>query len=156
MHVGIANPRCRRKRSRHSRRMRNPLFYVSGKRPIGDHQRSECDPTRPDIDATTTSATALVYAAWALPLRLLRTHGVRTTITRRPSAFRCIWRAPFHGKLECFELIFLCKCGVFILKTNYNSIQVWIISFQISDNVNGLAPIRRQAAHKPLSEPMMI
>ena len=34
MHVGIANPRWRGKRSRHSRRMRNPQFYVSGKRPI--------------------------------------------------------------------------------------------------------------------------
>ena len=31
MHVGIANPRWRGK---HSRRMRNPNFYVSGKRPI--------------------------------------------------------------------------------------------------------------------------
>ena len=34
MHVGLAIPRWRRKRSRHSRRMRNPQFYVSGKRPI--------------------------------------------------------------------------------------------------------------------------
>ena len=34
MHVRIDNPRCRGKRSRHSRRMRNPCFYVSGKRPI--------------------------------------------------------------------------------------------------------------------------
>ena len=34
MHVGIANPRWRWKRSRHSRRMRNPQFYVSGKRPM--------------------------------------------------------------------------------------------------------------------------
>ena len=34
MHVGIANPRCRGKRSRHSRRMRNPQFYVSDKRPM--------------------------------------------------------------------------------------------------------------------------
>ena len=34
MHVGIAKPRWRRKRSRHSRRMRNPQFYVSGKRPM--------------------------------------------------------------------------------------------------------------------------
>ena len=32
MHVGIANPRMRGKRSRHSRRMRNPQFYVSGRR----------------------------------------------------------------------------------------------------------------------------
>ena len=34
MHVGIANPRLRGKRYRHSRRMRNPQFYVSGKRPM--------------------------------------------------------------------------------------------------------------------------
>ena len=34
MHVGIANPRWREKRSKHSRRMRNPQFYVSGKRPM--------------------------------------------------------------------------------------------------------------------------
>ena len=35
MHVGIANPRWRGNGSRHSRRMRNPQFYVSGKRPMG-------------------------------------------------------------------------------------------------------------------------
>ena len=34
MYVRIANPRWRGKRSRHSRRMRNPQFCVSGKRPI--------------------------------------------------------------------------------------------------------------------------
>ena len=34
MHVGIANPRWRGKRSWHSRRMRNPQFYVSAKRPM--------------------------------------------------------------------------------------------------------------------------
>ena len=34
MHVGIANLRWRGKRSRHSRRIRNPRFYVSGKSPI--------------------------------------------------------------------------------------------------------------------------
>ena len=34
MHVGIANPRWRGKRSRHSRRMRNSLFHVSVKRPM--------------------------------------------------------------------------------------------------------------------------
>ena len=33
MHVGIAKPRWRGKRSRHSRRMRNPQFCVSGKKP---------------------------------------------------------------------------------------------------------------------------
>ena len=36
MHVGVANPRCRGKRSRRSRRMHNPQFYVSGKRPMQD------------------------------------------------------------------------------------------------------------------------
>ena len=34
MHVGIASTRWQRKRSRYSRRMRNPQFYVSGKRPM--------------------------------------------------------------------------------------------------------------------------
>ena len=34
MHVGIVNPRWRGKCSWHSRRMRNPQFYVSGKRPM--------------------------------------------------------------------------------------------------------------------------
>ena len=34
MHVSIANPRWRGKRSRNSRRMRNPQYYVSGKRPM--------------------------------------------------------------------------------------------------------------------------
>ena len=34
MHVGIANLRCRGKRSWHSRRMRNPQYCVSGKRPM--------------------------------------------------------------------------------------------------------------------------
>ena len=34
MHVGIANSRWRGKGSRHSWRMRNPQFYVSGKRPM--------------------------------------------------------------------------------------------------------------------------
>ena len=33
-YIGIANPRWRGKRSRYSRRMRNPQFYVSGKRPM--------------------------------------------------------------------------------------------------------------------------
>ena len=34
--VEIANPRWRGKHSRHARRMRNPKFYVSGKRPIDE------------------------------------------------------------------------------------------------------------------------
>ena len=42
MHVGIDNPRWRGKRSRHSRRMRNPQFYVSGKRPMAFTQYLKC------------------------------------------------------------------------------------------------------------------
>ena len=41
INVGIVSPQWRGKRSRQSRRMRNPQFYVSGKRPIdqvGDHK----------------------------------------------------------------------------------------------------------------------
>ena len=34
MHVGVANPRWWGKRSRHSQRMHDPQFYVSGKRPV--------------------------------------------------------------------------------------------------------------------------
>ena len=34
MHVGMSNPRWWGECSRHSRHMRNPQFYVSGKRPI--------------------------------------------------------------------------------------------------------------------------
>ena len=37
VHVGIAKPRSRGNRSRQSRRMRNPQFYVSDKRPIATH-----------------------------------------------------------------------------------------------------------------------
>ena len=37
MHVGIANPLLREKLSRHSRRMRKPKFYVSGKRLMGSY-----------------------------------------------------------------------------------------------------------------------
>ena len=46
MHVGIANPRWRGKRSRQSRRMRNPQFYVSGKRPM-QHCRVICNAILP-------------------------------------------------------------------------------------------------------------
>ena len=41
MHVGIGNPRWQGKRSRHSRRMHNPHFYVFGKRPMDDPQLEE-------------------------------------------------------------------------------------------------------------------
>ena len=39
MHVGIAKPRWRGKRSRHSRRMRNSQYCVSVKRPMGKNKQ---------------------------------------------------------------------------------------------------------------------
>ena len=50
-----------------------------------DHQRSKCDRT-----ATLLWLRWPQYAAWALPLRLLRTHGIRTTILQQPSVFGCV------------------------------------------------------------------
>ena len=45
----------------------------------------------PKCDRTAMLLGRLHYAAWALPLRLLRTHGIRTTILWWPSAFCCIY-----------------------------------------------------------------
>ena len=48
-----------------------------------------------------------------------------------------VYLAPFHGKLECFQFIFFnTNRRFYILKANYDFIQVWIISAQISYNVN--------------------
>ena len=51
--------------------------------------RAQCDHRWPYSDVTTTYATAL--RCLDAPSRLLRTYDVRTTILRRPSAFRCIF-----------------------------------------------------------------
>ena len=53
--------------------------------PISDHQWSESD-----LITMILRLRRPQYAALALPLRLLRAHGVCTTILRRPSAFRCM------------------------------------------------------------------
>ena len=53
MAVGIAIPCWRGKRSRHSRRMRNPQFYVSGKRSMDDYT----DDYRCNIDSGLTCST---------------------------------------------------------------------------------------------------
>ena len=54
MHIGIANPRWWGKRSRHSRRMRNPRFYLSGKRSMdcGVHVVHVC------------TLTSIIYSGW--------------------------------------------------------------------------------------------
>ena len=99
---------------------------------IGDHQRSECD-----LTAMLLRLRRLHYAAWVLPLRLLRTHGVHTMmILRRPSAFCHI-----NGSIPWQSIVFWTHCvnanaRFYILKTNYDFIQIWIISIQIRCNVN--------------------
>ena len=50
MHVGIANPQWRGKRSRHSRRMHNPQFYVSGKMEYTPYSWPEPPVTHPTKD----------------------------------------------------------------------------------------------------------
>ena len=76
-----------------------------------DHQWSKCDCT-----ATLLRLRRPRYAAWALPLRLLRTHGVRTTILRRPSAFRCIYGyIPWLARMF-WTPIFKWKCVVSYLE----------------------------------------
>ena len=77
------------------------------------------------------------YAAWALQLRLLRTHAVRTTILRRPSAFRCIYGSiPWQARMFWTHFFLNVDARFYILKTSFDFIQVWIISFQIICNVN--------------------
>ena len=46
MHVVITKKRWRGKRSRHSRYMRNPQFYVSGKRPMENTGKIDCYKTQ--------------------------------------------------------------------------------------------------------------
>ena len=53
MHVGIAYPQWLGKRSRHSRHMPNPQFYVSGKRPMSWHHHA----TTENVTNVTPSAT---------------------------------------------------------------------------------------------------
>ena len=51
MHVGIANPRWRGKRTRHSRRVRNPQFYVLARGPLfrWRHQSTQWEVTNTAI-----------------------------------------------------------------------------------------------------------
>ena len=73
------------------------------------------------------------YAAWVLPSHLLRTYGVHTTILWLPSAFCCIFGSiPWQTRM--FTTHFFFKNAN--TKRNHDFIQVWIISFQISYNVN--------------------
>ena len=58
MHVGIAKPRWWGKRFRHTRRMRNPQFCVSGKRPINAY-----------LSGADHTGTICILPVWSAPER---------------------------------------------------------------------------------------
>ena len=70
---GFLWSRWRRKRSRHSRRMRNPQFFVSGKRPITSElwspRRYPARPTQPPLSTRVhqVSVQEVVMSSWWLP-----------------------------------------------------------------------------------------
>ena len=95
--------------------------------------RAQCGHRWPYSDVTTTYATAL--RCLDAPSRLLRTYYVRTTILRRPSAFRCIFGSiPLQARmfstffLNAITRFFLSwkrimisfKCESFVFKYIYN------------------------------------
>ena len=139
---------CNRDRAAFSRR--------SGVRPLWAQLRFHCD--------LCVSATLIPRSHGAQDTRSVRPSatlqrcyydiGDRTTLLGRSRCVCCahtasvrrsygnhrrfaVYLAPFHGKLECFQLIYLknANTAIYILKTNYDFIQVWIICFQISYNV---------------------
>ena len=67
MHVGIATPQWRRKRSRHARRMSIPQFYVSGKRPMGLKVDGKCT-------FQVFSSPWYIWVNWQYLLRTATTH----------------------------------------------------------------------------------
>ena len=64
MRVEITNPRLRGKCSRHSRRMRNPQFYVSGKRTIAPAGLISTQIGRPGARVTSIVMLSVHYQYW--------------------------------------------------------------------------------------------
>ena len=100
VHVGIANPRWRRKGSSHTLRMRNPQFYVSGKMPM-DEQRHPLK---------NYSCNNLSKAYWHLNhvctkvIFELRNYGIMTTAFCRealPSMMRVLRHHSFYFSWNC-------------------------------------------------------
>ena len=96
MHVGIANTRWRGKRSRHSRRMHNPQFYVSGKRPM---------------DMIIWHSDELFYRFKIIAFESTTTTTTTHTHTHSLSLYIYIWNSwpRAHTHIECRnEVIYLC------------------------------------------------
>ena len=70
---GIANPPWRGKHSRHSRRKRNPQFYVSGKRPMGNRTDRRAHQAQAVVAAAVAAVLAVVVVVSLLLLLLLFT-----------------------------------------------------------------------------------
>ena len=68
---GIANPPWRGKHSRHSRRKRNPQFYVSGKRPMGNRTDRRAHQAQAVVAAAVAAVVAVVVVVVSLLLLLL-------------------------------------------------------------------------------------
>ena len=112
MHVGIANPRLRGKRYRHSRRMRNPQFYVSGKRPMNLATIklifADDIPTMPGVSATPfwdwTGGSAQrteTTRSWA---QKNLDNGKRKTLLMASFSYNLLGRY-FDGKRRVFEQV---------------------------------------------------
>ena len=109
MHVGIANERfilmsVAGKRSRHSRCMRNPQFYLSGKRPM-------CHPK-------------LLHLSDRVMSRIIPMANRKTAVT--PMPLKCSF-ALSHLYLRClFNLVIQLQCLCYIRQT-YNRLDIWLV-----------------------------
>ena len=90
MHVGIANPRWQGKRSWHSRRMRNPQFCVSGKRPI-ELEVEQISPTVVSARIWIPEENAWSRRAWRANAMSLYTKGPRPQNLRWCKSALWLW-----------------------------------------------------------------
>ena len=94
MHVGITDPRWRGKRSRHSRCMGNPRFYVSGKRPMETHSppgKGRQEEPRGKRSGTKLSIHGTPFIAW----NMFTMAHVLSNILRSSQALSFIWHYNF-------------------------------------------------------------
>ena len=117
--IGFLWSRWRGKCSRHSRRMRNPQFYVSGKRPM-------CGVVHPRNMHT-------VYACDVLCLL-----SVKLPISSRITSFA---QKQSHDYLSAYK-ISQNDCGKYILRIHYKLIFQWNKTRKCKDNEHILRDLR--------------
>ena len=130
MHVGITNPRWRGKRYRHSRRMRNPQFYVSGKRPMNlttiNSIFADDIPTMPGVSATPfwdwTGASAQMSETSRSWAQNDLDNGKRKTLLMASFPY-CLLGRYFDGKRRVFEQVLGLRVNILSCVT----ISLWII-----------------------------